>query len=251
MGALSLLRGCTNLTSLLLAENAPTQDLEKRHHDAFLGTIAWLCECKGLQTIAMSKMLSASGLLTPVLLEPTIKLTKLDLEGYSMSESRNFHQALAHQTSLQGLSLNGESSDSMADVDILVNALSKLENLVELRLRDVSDFFTDKHICQLARSLQKLETWWNSGYSISDAIWNDVASLRRLRKLDLSATTLFTVGGIIDFVLKLGPGNTGFVLTVMMQDPEHDLSEDEQAVIKDTMSSQVEGRFEFTLIRGK
>ena len=245
-----MLKGCTNLTSLLLAETVATQDLEKTHKDVFLEAIAWLCECKALQIISMDKMLNAPGLLTPVLREHSIHLTKLELEGYYVAESRDFHQALAHQTSLQGLWLKGESSDVMSDVDLLVDSLSKLENLVDLRLRDVSDFFKDRHICQLARSLRKLETWWTSGFPITDAIWSDMATLRFLRRLELSAMTHFTANGIVDFIRNLGSENRGLVLNIMMQDTDHDLSEEEQTMIREIMSLEVEGRLEFTLVRG-
>lgn len=252
MPAISMLNGCTNLISLSLAENGvATQDLEKRHNDIFLETIAWLRECKGLQTISMTKMLSATGLLTPVLLENSINLTKLELEGYLMSESGDFHRALASQTSLQGLWLKGESSDLGSDVDTLVDSLSKLENLTDLRLREISDYFLNNHICKLAQCLLKLETWWTSGYGITDAIWSDVASLHDLRDLNLSAVTRFTADGILNFILNLGPGNKGLVLNVTMGDEEFQLSEDEQLTIRDTMSSQVGGRFDFMYFRGK
>jgi hypothetical protein len=254
MSALSMLKGCTNLTSLFLAENGvATQDLEKRHNDIFLETIAWLCQCKGLKSISIDKMLNAPGLLTPVLLENNIKLTRLELEGYQMWDSRNFHQALAHQTSLQSLWLKGESNElgqDGQDVEIFVDSLSSLENLTDLRLRDISDAFLDKHLRKLAQSLPKLETWWTSGWGITDAIWSDMASLKSLRRLELSAVTRFTAQGIVDFIFNLVPGNQGLVLSIMMSDTDYDLTEDEQSMIRETIASQVNGRFDFTLIRG-
>ena len=254
LSALSMLKGCTNLTSLFLAENGvATQDLEKRHNDIFLETIAWLCACKGLKSISMDKMLNAPGLLTPILLENNIKLTRLELEGYQMWESRDFHQALAHQTSLQSLWLTGESNElgqDGQDVDIFVDALSKLENMTDLRLRDISDAFMDRHLRKLAQSLPKLETWWTSGWGITDTIWSDMASLQNLRRLELTAVTRFTAEGIEEFILNLGPGNQGLVLSIMMSDTDYDLSEDEQSMIRETIASQVNGRFDFTLIRG-
>jgi len=251
MPSISMLKECTNLISLSLAENGVgTQDLEKRHNDIFLETIAWLCECHMLQTISMTKMLSATGLLTPVLLKNNIRLTKLELEGYLMSESSDFHCALASQTSLQALWLKGESSDLGSDVDILVDSLSKLENLTDLRLREISDYFLDSHISKLAQCLRRLETWWTSGYGITDAIWSDVASLHDLRDLSLSAVTRFTSDGIMGFVLSLGPGNSGLILNVTMADEDFQMSEDEQLLIRETISSKVGGRFDFMYFRG-
>lgn len=251
ISAISMLKGCTTVTSLSLAESgAATQDLEKLHNDSFLEIIAWLCECKGLHTISMTKMLSATGLLTPVLLENSIKLTKLELEGYMMSESGDFHRALASQTSLHSLWLKGESSEIGADLDILVESLSNLENLTDLRLREISDYFRDNHICKLARSLPKLETWWTSGLGITDFIWSDVASLRDLRDLNLSAVTRFTAQGILNFIFNLGPGNRGLALNVNMGDMDFELSDEDQSMLREAMVAQVGGKFDFMYFRG-
>ena len=247
-----MLKGCTNLTTLELAENAvATQDLEKRHNDVFLEMIAWLCECKKLKSISLKKLLNAPALLTPVSLESDIRLTSLILEGYLMSEARSFHEALTNQPSLQRLWLKGESSDLGLDVDVLAGSLCKLENLTDLQLKDVSDNFLDKHICKLAQSLPKLETWWTSGYAITDVVWSDITSLRNLRKLDFNADTRFTSNGIMNFITNLGPGNQGLSLTVQMADMDYDLSEEEQTLIRDTISSQVDGEFSFQLNRGE
>ncbi len=249
--ALSMLKGCTNLTSLLLSENGvATQDLEKRHYDVFLELVAWLCQCKGLRTISLYNLLSAPAILTPLLLESSIHLTKLALEGYSMSESRDFHRALSQQTSLQDLWLKGESSENPEDVDTLVESLSKLENLTDMRLQEVSDYFLDKHFCTLAKSLQRLEVWESSGYGITDAIWSDMASMKSLRRLEFNAQTRFTSGGIICFILNLGPGNNGLLLNIAMQDVDYNLSDKEQDMIKEMMISEVDGRFDFMLFRG-
>ena len=247
-----MLKGCTNIISLKLSENGvATQDLEKRHNDVFLEVVAWLCHCKGLRTISLYNLLSAPALLTPVLLENSIHLTKLALEGYLMSESRDFHRALSQQTSLQDLWLKGESSDNPEDVDFLVESLSKLENLTDMRLQEVSDYFLNKHFCTLAKSLQRLEVWESSGYAITDAIWSDMASMKSLRRLDFNAQTRFTSNGIMDFTLNLGPGNQGLLLNIAMQDVEFPLTDEEQSMVRETMTSKVDGRFDFMLFRGK
>ena len=56
---LSNLKGCTRVKDLLLSEERPSQDLEKRHNDTFLEVVAWLRECTRLQEIDISKFLSA------------------------------------------------------------------------------------------------------------------------------------------------------------------------------------------------
>ena len=249
---LSMLKGCTNLTSLSLGEIGTTkQDLEKRHNDVYLETIAWLCSCKNLRTIAMINILSATGLLTPVLLENDIKLTKLEVEGYSMSEAEEFHRALVSQTSLRTLWLKGESSALATDVDILVESISKLRNLTDIRLREISDYFFDTHIRQLGRCLSKLKTWWTGGFGITDSIWKELVSMHHLQDLSLSALTRFTADGIMDFVLNLDSGNEGLILNIMMQDVDFQLSEEEQTMIKDTIKANIRGDFSFMCSRGK
>ena len=251
MPALSMLKGCTSLTTLLLTETTGITDLEKTQHDVFLEIIAWLLECKSLENVTFRKFLSAPAIMTPLLLENDIHLSKLEIEGYVMKDSREFHQALAHQRTLQRVWLKGDGEEVMRDdLDTLVDALSTLHHLRDLRLRDVSDYFKDEHICQLARSLPELEEFFTSGYGITDAIWTDVASLKVLRRLDLNAMTRFTLDGILDFISNLGDGNRGLLLAVMMADADSNLTEEEQSLIQETMAAKVEGRFEFTLMRG-
>lgn len=249
MPAISMLKGCTNLVTLLLAESIGV-DLEHRHNDIFLETVAWLKECESLRSISFSKFLSAPALMPSILLENSIKLTKLEFEGYAMRNSKDFHQALGNQTSLQSLWLKGESDETGDGIEILVESLSKLVNLTDLRLREISDPFANEHISTLARSLPKLEVWWTSGYGITDTIWDDIASLKSLRRLDLMALSSFTANGILGFVHDLGPGNKGFSLAIMMADMDSDLTQGEQTLIRDTLAERVEGRFEFTLMRG-
>ena len=250
MPAISMLKGCTNLVSLLLAEYIGT-DLEHRHNDIFLETVAWLQECKSLRAVSFLKFQSAPALMQSVLLQSSINLTKLECEGYAMRNSRAFHQALGNQTSLQSLWLKGEAEETGDGIDVLVESVSKLVNLIDLRLREISDPFTNEHITSLARSLPNLEVWCTSGYGISDVIWNDMVSLKSLRRLDLMAVSSFTANGILDFVYGLGSGNKGFSLAVMMADMDSDLAQDEQALIRDVLTERVEGRFEFTLMRGR
>ena len=252
MLALPMLKGCTSVNSLLLAERAPpTQDLEKRHNDVFLEVVEWLRECNDLHSLTVRNLLSAPALLTPILLENNIKLIRLAVENYTMSESKDFHQALAHQPSLQSLKLSGEGVEAgHSDNDILVGALSKLENLRDLELKEISDGFLNSHIIGIAQDLPKLEVLWTSGYNIGDEIWNDVAGLKSLRTLEINALTRFTADGISDFILSLGEGNKGMALVVNMQENDCDISDEDQATIRQTIDAKLEGRFGFQLWKG-
>ena len=248
MPALSLMKGCIALTSLYFSESTASTDLENNQNDTFLELIAWLRECKNIESITFKKILSGPALLTPILLEHNIKLVNLEVTDYLSSKAKNFHQALVHQQTLRSISLKGEGED--CDVDVLVNSLSRLPRLTELRLSNVSDFFRDEHICKLARNLTLLEDLSVTGWGITDGIWADVALLQSLRRFDMNAWTMFTADGLLEYISNLGLGNWGLSLAVSMADPESALSEEEQALVQEALTSKVDGRFDYTLTRG-
>ena len=251
MSKLSLMKGCTALTSLSLSELTPYTDLEKNCYSVFLDVVIWLQSCKNLKSITLHNMLSASALLTPVLLDSSIRLAKLEVEHYLPRLAIDFHKALAHQTTLESLWLRGDGEDFMGhDIDVVVESLIQLTNLKDLRLRDMSDFFREEQFCVLSGSLLKLEEWWISGYGITDAIWLDVLQLKSLRRLEINAWTTFTADGLLGYIDKLGPGNSRMILSVNMADPESALSDAEQALVRETIASKVEGKFDYIPARG-
>ena len=251
MHSLHMLAGCTNLTTLLLTDATNRSVyLKMAHNEIFVEVVAWLTSCKKLRSVTFRNIRGGQDLLTPILLENGIQLTSLELRGYAMADARDFHQALAHQTSLQELQLQGDSDETGEGVATLVESLCQLVNLTDLRLQDISDYFTDEVLGRLARSLPKLEGWYTSGWGVTDAIWADMAMLKSLRRLDMAALSRFTANGILDFILGLGPGNKGLVLEIMMADVDCDLTETEQTTIRETISAQVDGRFVFQLQRG-
>ena len=245
MPSLSMLKGCTALTSLLLTEPVASTDLEHTQNDVFLEVISWLRECTQLHSITFQELLSGPAILTPILLENNINLVRLEVRGYVPSRAKTFHQALAHHHSLRSVSLWGDAED--CDIDTLVEALCQLRHLTDLHLSNLSDFFRDEHICKLARSLPNLEELFTSGWGITDAIWSELATLRFLRRLDINAWSMFTLEGILKYISDLGPGNGGLSLAIMMADPDSALSEEEQAFLREELASRAEGRFEYTL----
>ncbi|KAL8939774.1 MAG: hypothetical protein Q9216_003161 [Gyalolechia sp. 2 TL-2023] len=250
MLSLNLLAGCTNLITLQITDGTNRfVDLKKDHNDVFLETIEWLRSCKRLRSVTIRDIRGGQHLMTPVLLQNDIHLVTLELKGYVMADAQGFHQAIANQPSLQELHLQGDTDEAGDGVAVLVESLCQLTNLTDLRLQDISDYFTDEVIGRLARSLAKLEGWWTSGWGVTDTIWRDVARLKSLKRLDMAALSRFTVIGILDFISRLGPGNKGLVLAVMMADVDCDMTEEEQNLIKETIAAQVDGRFEFQLQR--
>ena len=250
MPALAYLQGCTCLKLLALTEANGFTDLENAHNDSFLEIVSWLRNCKKLEWVSF-RFRSAPAVLIPVLLENDIHLLHLEVENYHMTGSRPFHQALGHQDSLEELWLKGDGEEALQDdLDILVESVSKLGHIQDLRLRELTEEFSDKHICRLAGSLPALRGFDTSGNGISDAIWPSVASLKSLHSLQLSAITTFTADGILEYISQLGRGNQGLSLSVMMQDVDYRLTDEEQAIIRQTLASKVDGRFDFTFQRG-
>lgn len=166
-----------------------------------------------------------------------------------MRDTPKFHQALAKPIS-HGVWFQALVQIYALEAEVLVKSLSSLVTLTELYLRETSDSFVDWHIVQLASSLPKLEVGSTSGYGLTDFIWDKVASLRSLRRLELVALTKFTGKGILDFIERLGPGNKGLVLSVRNVDMDSNLSWGEQDVIRERILEKVGGRFGFTLGRG-
>ncbi|MCJ1384158.1 hypothetical protein MMC17_007274 [Xylographa soralifera] len=247
MPALSMLKDCTALNSLSLAETIGSTDLEHTQNDIFLEVIGWLRDCKNLQTITFHKFLSGPAVLTPILLESNIHLVRLEVTDYAASKAKDFHQALAHQQSLRSIVL--KSDGEVCDINALVSSLCKIVHLVDLRLSNVSDFFRDEHICLLASNLPELESLWISGWGITDQIWPYLKLLHSLRRLDINAWSSFTTDGLLEYISGLGEGNWGLFLAVMMADPESALTEEEQYIVQEALTMKVEGRFDYTLAR--
>lgn len=255
MENLNLLKGCTNISTLLLSESPASEtDLENRHNDVYLEVVAWLRECKRLQNISLSHFFNGPNLLTPVLLENDIRLHELNLDGYLMGSARAFHRALVNQQSLQSICLKGEGDDpglGLENEDILVNSLCRLPNLVDLRLKNISDFFNDDHIIRLAQNLHKLETFDTSGWGLTDKCLGELSNLSFLRSLEFSAYTRFTSNGIMDFVYSLEGDHAGFMLAVLNAEMDCNLPPDEQERIREVIAVKYGGKFDFQVIRGE
>ena len=248
--AISELQRCTQLVSFSLVDSGTT-DLEDTHKGVFHETVDWLRGCKNLRNVSILSFPSALALMAPVCLENSIRLTKLDIDGITVRYVPGFPEALAKQTSLETLFLNCDTSLLVDDeVDLLVEAISKLVNLTDLRLREPSDNFSNRDIIKLASSLPKLEVWVTNGGGITDDVWPDISGLKHLRRMTFMALTSFTFEGIMDFIRRLGPNNEGLILMVMMQHPFWSLSMDHQSEICDAMSRTVGGNFELALARG-
>ena len=250
----SWLKCCTNLVSLSLAggrglPNWVHWDLEGKHHDDFFETLAWLKECKKLRILAFANFHSAAALMAPILLENSIHLTSLEYVGARLSHTEGFLQALANQTSLQFLCLKDTTEKDPNASDFLVEALNKLVNLTDLHVREISDTFTDLQLSRLACSLPKLEVWSTRVHELTEDLWDVVASLRSLRRLEVDAITYLESYRIINFIEKLGPGNNGLVLD--LTNSRDSVTPHEEKKIREGIAKKVGGKFKFTYNKRK
>jgi hypothetical protein len=146
-----------------------------------------------------------------------------------------------------------------ADVDLMseevdhnvIRAICALGNLRQLRLSRISENFTDVEIQSLASSLPLLELLVVGGIGITDAIWPVLAQLRQLKHLAITGVTCFTAEGILSFVSSLGEGNRNMVLSMLYVDPDYSIEHAVLDSIRDTVASKLDGRFEYTLLRGE
>jgi hypothetical protein len=246
---LNLLKECIALETLKMTDNARV-DLEGTQHDVFLGIIAWFLECRKLRSLSLNAFSSGAALCTPVLLDQDIHLEQLEVVSYAAKDQNEFHKALAHQATLQRLILDSDIVDTRDGLDDLTNSLCQLKQLRTLRLIGVSAMLADHHISALSENLENLEDLYVGGLGLSDRSLEDIALLRNLRSMAFSGITTFTLEGLLDFISRLDTGNRGMVLAVDNADPDRGLSESEQAYVRQTLAEQVDGRLEYTFLRG-
>jgi len=252
MPHLSLLAGCTSLEALRIEDEHGTIVLEDTQNDVFLETIDWLRKCEKLERLSFVQVLSASALLTPVLLEHKIRLRNLEIDSYVLRDSRQFHQALAHQKdSLSFLSLSGETDGMFRDdLDIIVDSLNQLSELKVLRLV-LQEVFHEDHLISIIADLKLLEELYVYGLELTDRILDIVGSLGNMRSVTFAGISKFTVDGLLEFVSHLGPGNQGIRVMIDMADPDTMLADDQISLIRESLYKKVGGSLEYTPWRGK
>lgn len=200
-----------------------------------------------------------------------IKLRELEVNKYTLVGNTDFHKAISHQTSLESLKLKADPEDSFRDdIDALVTSISALTKLKYLNLVSTSEFFRTAEVLQLATSLTNLEELWFGrlsllslvisfclknktnlppGGEVSDAIWPSLSTLANLKSLNIHALSTFTASGILNYISTLRDTNQGFLLSVMNQIPDHNLSDDEQTLVRQSITAQVDGQFDYVLFR--
>jgi hypothetical protein len=251
--SLGCLKECTALRKLELEAYMPSVQIEDFENDAFLEIVAWLSNCRELKELTLENFYDGPSLLAQALATRNFSLTTLSLKKYVASQEKAaaFHAAISQQPNLQRVFLNGDGEDTThEELQILVDALGRLPRLQVLALNQMSDNFTDHHISTLAENLPSLETFYPSGFAITDKVFQSLAGLKHLKDMQFLGVTHFTAAGIADFISSLDPEtNKDLILSSWAVDEDHALSEDEQAFLHELISTRLDGRFGMTLWR--
>jgi hypothetical protein len=256
--ALARLQDCTALETLMLEYSGVVQDLKGTQNDTYTKIVSWLQDCPYLKHITLQDFKSAPDLLTPVLAKQNTLLETLEVSArreaamYIAKDHHDFHHVLSQQSMLRELVLTADVDLMSEDVDFnVIRAICALRNLRQLRLSRISDNFTDGEIQALASSLPMLELLVVGGIGISDAVWPVLAQLHQLKHLAITGVTCFTAEGILSFIDSLGEGNRNMVLSMLYVDPDYSIEYNVLDRIRDTVVSKLDGRFEYTLLRGE
>ncbi|KAB8222172.1 hypothetical protein BDV33DRAFT_189830 [Aspergillus novoparasiticus] len=185
----------------------------------------WIRSCKALQRLELRRFMDDALLLAQILPETSLRLSSLSLADYRIRNANLFHEALHHQQSLEHLDLNGRGSDQPEHNEPLFQAISKLNNLRELDLYGVADGFTADDVMALTPFLPHLEKLLTGGKYFRDDVWNAFLRLPKLKNLMILGRSEFSAKGILDFINQLGPGNSGFSLSIL--DPTSDTDIDD------------------------
>lgn len=250
---LSLLKDCRAVERLAL-KIFPSADLESSHKDVYDNLLAWFGSLTDIVSISLTDFKSAPSLLMPLLLNQSIQLQELHVDGstalYNVKDNGDFHLALTNQKSLQTLYLKGDGEDCWRDdIDVLVSSLGQLQSLRKLDLRGIADMFGDDPMCRLFGSLPLLEDVYITGFGISDAVLRAIGPLQNLRTITFAGLTSFTFQGLSDLVDGLHPLQEGFFIAVDAADPASLIGDNEIGAIRRTLLEKVHGRLDYIPLR--
>jgi len=252
---LGMMQNCTAIEKLKLTETQPSHDLKEMQKDTLEGMIEWLKQCTKLREVGFQDFVSAPDILAPVLSEEGIDLEELEIGAkddcmYVLREHQEFHAAIGLQTKLRSLSLKADP-DPLEPVarNQLCEALCELTDLRYLHLIRSSDYFQDDQLQLLAENLPNLEDILVGGWLLTDQTLVTLSNLGNLKSVTVNGLSVFTANGLLDFIDKLGPGNRGLAISIDMASLDGALSSEEQDLIRDTLATKVQGRFEYQLVR--
>jgi hypothetical protein len=251
---LSKLAECTSLRLLQVSEREgfASTNLEAAHPEQFHSIVNWLGNCRRLETVNFAGLFAGPALMTPILKAGDVQLRELELEHYRVGERQELHLSLPQQRNLRSLSLAGEYEEPAPfETEIFADSLCRIQTLRELKLRGVSEPFSDAEVIRIAQHMPELEDLYISGGWFTDSVLGGISALKRLKSVTFNTITTFTFAGLMNFISQLQPSNYGISIFVDMADQDSGLTQSQQATLREEFASRIGGRFEYQFLRGR
>jgi hypothetical protein len=228
------------LRVLVLKDSYPSRFRNSAFYTVVSSVARWLCSCKSLRQLELNDFVDDPTLLAEALPDSGLRLTRLSVWESPTDRISSFHQALASQSSLQSLILQGQAPDGIEDDSVLVQVLAQLGCLRELVILSV-DTFTPSSVQGLAPFLPRLERLVIGGCDVGDSELGCFLCIPKLRDLGIHALSTFSTEGILDFISRLGPESWGFYLKIATSRTRFDRNA--KALIRDTLMRTLNGDF--------
>lgn len=259
LAALDTLSQCQYLENLSVEASTPSppSTWAVSGEDPLPKVATWLKECKSLKRLVISNLAGASKLLSEILESPDLRLTDLSLG--LIDDEEAFYTALGSQTTLESLSLRSSAEivdpnrarhDNFVDSICLCTRLKDLDIMQKVGGIDQVQL-TMEDLVLIKNSLPQLEDLSFDGEYLTDALFEPLAQMERLKSVSINGSSIFTFVGIKSFIEALRASGThkGFRLYVMNQYGEAEIPERQQEQLAALMAVGLNGVFELAYWR--
>lgn len=253
---LPLLSNCTNLVDLTLDVNAVAiadSRWADTHKQEVREITSWLQRCTSLKTLSVLNLPGTVSILAEVLRAPSIRLTDLEITMRATQEDASaFSSALASQTGLK--SFIWRCSDGWFGGSEFIHAICQSTKLRKLDL--VTQMLKVGDLHKVVNTLNDLEEFSfdiDSDEPIGDECVYALATMHRLKTLNINATTAFSYEGLLALFEKLGAdtlgSHQGLSIHVMRQAGTEKFSQAQMRKFNNIVEKQFGGKLEITYDR--
>ncbi|OAA67060.1 hypothetical protein SPI_01636 [Niveomyces insectorum RCEF 264] len=245
---LGALRPCVSLESLVLeGDRYVAVDWHAEYPDAFADAGVWLGDCASLVDLKLWTVPSAAALLKDVLKSSNVRLTTLDLK--LVDAHAGLYASLGHQTALEGFYMRSNDGDADHLSPQHAQFVRSLCQCRQLKVLDIMQTtLTSDDLGVLAASLDHLEEFSFDGELLDDSVFDALLAMRKLKTINISANTVFTVDGILQYINSLGalgrPEGGEFGLSIMNQSLQARISPEEEQFLAEHAQATFGGRLE-------
>lgn len=259
LSVLDTLSRCQYLESLSIEAStpAPPSTWAVSGEDPLPKVATWLKECKTLKRLVISNLSGASKLLSDIMDSPDLRLTDLQLS--LIDDEEAFYTALGNQTALENLSLRSSAEivdPNRARHDKFIDSICQCTRLKDLDImQKVGGIdqvqLTFEDLVLIKESLPQLEDLSFDGEYLTDALFEPLAQMQRLKSVSINGSSIFTFAGIKSFIeaLRTSGAHKGFRLYIMNQYGEAEISERHQEQLAALMAVGLNGVFELAYWR--